>query len=410
VTVTNWGGNVTFAAHDVRRPSSEDELAQVITAADRVRALGSGHSFNRIADTSGTLVSLAGMPRVFEVAPDRQTVRVGAGLTLGALATLLHDAGLAIPTLPSLTQLTVTGAVVTATHGSGVSVGSLATTVRAIRFVTATGQPAILTRRHRDFDGAVVNLGALGIITELEITVEPTFDVEQRVYDGLAWDALVEQIEPILASAYGVSVFTAITGPSRVWMKRRVGDPVTELPGMHPADGPQHTVRGLDPTNCTDQTGRPGPWHERLPHFRPEFNPSTGAELQTEYLFDARHAAEALRVIERRKELIAPRLLTMEIRAVAADEHWLSPAFRRPSVGIHFTWRPDATRLWPVLAGLESALRPLAPRPHWGKLFAVSPAELSTRYPRWAEYRRLRHTFDPERHFGNAMMDSYFPG
>lgn len=409
MAVTNWGGNVTFGAGEVRYPRSEDELADIVTNSDRVRALGSGHSFNRIADTSGTLVSLARMPRVFEVAPDRETVRVGAGLTLAEVATLLHADGLALPTLPSLPHLTLTGAVVTATHGSGVSIGSLATTVRGIRFVTATGQPAILTRRHQDFDGAVVSLGGLGVITELEIEVQPTFDVEQRVYDGLAWDGLVENLEPILSGAYGVSVFTAITGPSRVWVKQRVGEPVHLPPGTVPADGPQHTVRGLDPVNCTDQTGRPGPWHERLPHFQAGFNPSTGAELQTEYLVGAREVADALRVIARLRELITPVLLTIEIRAVGTDEHWLSPCYRRAAVGIHFTWRPEPARVWPVLAELERALRPLAPRPHWGKLFAIAPAELSTRYPKWSDYRRLCHTYDPEGRFSNAMMDSYFP-
>jgi xylitol oxidase len=330
-------------------------------------------------------------------------------MTLAELAARLHGAGLALPTMPSLPHLTVAGATVTATHGSGVTVGSLATTVRAIRFVTATGQPAILPRRHRDFDGAVVSLGALGVTTELELAVLPTFDVEQRVYDSLAWDTLVEQLDTILTCGYGVSVFTAIGGPSRVWVKRRDGDPEIEPPGVVPADGPQHTVRGLDPMNCTDQSGRPGPWHERLPHFRPEFNPSTGAELQTEYLLDARDAADGLRVVARLQTLITPVLRTIEIRAVAADEQWLSPSYRRHSVGIHFTWCSDAARVWPVLVELENALRPLAPRPHWGKLFVVSPAELSTRYPKWAEFRRLRQTFDPEGRFSNHMIGSYFP-
>jgi xylitol oxidase len=409
VPVTNWGGNVTFGAATVRAPESVAELAELITAAERVRVLGTGHSFNRIADTDGILVSLSRLPASLSVAPDRGTVRVGAGMTLARLADGLHRAGLALPTMPSLPHITVAGACATATHGSGDSVGTLASAVRAVRLLNSAGSPVEVAEPDPDFGGVVVSLGALGVVTELELAVQPGYEIAQRVYDGLAWDALVEQVDDILASAYSVSVFTTIAGPSRVWVKRRAGDPEVALPGVRPADGAQHPVRGADPINCTDQSGAPGPWHQRLPHFRAEFAPSTGAELQSEFLVGRADAAHALRALKELAALIVPVALTIEVRSVGPEEHWLSSSYRRPSVGLHFTWRPDPATVWPVLTRVEHALRPLRPRPHWGKLFTASAAELSTRYPRWPDFRALRQRLDPAHRFGNLMLDGYFP-
>jgi xylitol oxidase len=330
-------------------------------------------------------------------------------MTLARLADRLHRAGLALHTMPSLPHITVAGACATATHGSGDGVGTLAGAVRAVRLLNPAGSPVEVAESDPDFDGAVVSLGALGVVTELELAVQPGYHVAQRVYDGLAWDVLVEQVDGILASAYSVSVFTAITGPSRVWVKRRADDPEVRLSGVRPADGAQHPVRGTDPVNCTDQSGRPGPWHERLPHFRAEFAPSTGAELQSEFLVGRADAAQALRVLKELERLIGPVAQTIEIRSVGAEEHWLSSSYRRPSVGLHLTWRPDRAAVWPVLTELERALRPLRPRPHWGKLFTASAAELSTRYPRWSDFRALRQRLDPTHRFGNPMINSYFP-
>lgn len=410
--VRNWAGNVTFGARELREPTSLDELARLVAGAARVRALGTGHSFSRIADTTGTLVSAARLPEVFEVGPAGTTVRAGAGLTLARLAVLLHRHGLALHTLPSLPHISVAGACATATHGSGDAVGSLASAVRGVELVTATGAREVLVSGDPDFDGAVVSLGALGVLTALELAVRPSFDVEQRVYDGLRWDSLVEHVEQILACAYSVSVFTAIAGPSRIWVKRRAGDPEADLSGTGavPAPGPQHPVRGADPANCTDQLGQPGPWHERLPHFRPGFAPSTGAELQSEFLVPREHAAEALRALKGVESAVAPVALTIEVRSVAAESLWLSPSYRRPSVGVHVSWRPDEDRVWPAVRALERALNPLRPRPHWGKLFTAAPAELAGRYERRPDFGRLRRRLDPGRKFGNALLDGWFPG
>ena len=410
--VTNWAGNVVFGAGETGEPASVDELAELVAGTARVRVAGTRHSFNQIADTAGTLVSLSRMPVVFEVAPDRATVWVGAGLTLAQLAVMLHEVGLALHTLPSLPHITVAGSCLTATHGSGDQLGSLAAAVRRIELITSSGQRRVLSSGDLDFDGAVVSLGALGVVSALELAVRPSFAVRQRVFDGVGWESLVEHVDTILSCAYSVSVFTGLSGPSRVWVKSQADDPEVDLSGTGaaPARGPQHPIRGADPTNCTDQLGEPGPWHERLPHFRPEFAPSTGAELQSEFLLPREYAADALRAVKALEEVMVPVALTIEVRSIAAEPLWLSPSYRRASVGLHFSWRPDEAAVWPVVRAVERALAPLSPRPHWGKLFSTASTELASRYERWPDFCQLRTRFDPERKFANPTLDAWFGG
>jgi alditol oxidase len=414
MTITNWAGNVTFTAAELRRPASVDELAELVAGARQVRVLGSGHSFNRLADSADALVSLAGLPRVFEVAADRASVRVNASATLAELAAALQAEGLALHTMPSLPHITVAGACLTGTHGSGDGAVSLAGVVREVELVTADGTVRTLAHGDDGFGGAVVSLGALGVVTALRLAVLPGYDVRQRVFDGLAWPSLVEHVDALLAAAYSVSVFTALDGPSRVWLKARDGEPepaeLLRAAGVHPADGPQHPVRGQDAANTTDQLGPAGPWHERLPHFRPDRPPSSsGAELQAEYLLPRAHAAEALAVLHGLRERISPVAQTIELRSVAAEDQWLSMAHQRACLGIHFTLRPEPEPVRAMLVDLERELAPLAARPHWGKLFVAGPAELAERYERLADFRRLRQRMDPDGRFSNELVDSWFP-
>ena len=223
--VTNWAGNITFAARQVARPTSVEQLRRFVAGSDRVRALGAGHSFNTVADTTGDLVSLAGLPPTVEIAADRRTVTVAGGVRYGELAATLQTAGLALHNLASLPHISVAGACATATHGSGDRNGNLATAVAAIELVTADGDLVRLERgTDADFAGAVVALGALGVVTALTLDVEPTFEIAQYVYDDLPLDALAEHQAEIFASGYSVSVFTDwASGLGRqVWVKRRL--------------------------------------------------------------------------------------------------------------------------------------------------------------------------------------------
>lgn len=387
----NWAGNVRYAARARHRPSTVDELRRLVAGADRVRAVGTGHSFNRLGDTTGELVSVAGLPPTVVLDRDRGTVTVAAGLRYGDVATRLHAEGYALANLASLPHISVAGAVATATHGSGLVHGNLATAVAALELVTADGDLLTVDRTDPRFPGMVVNLGALGVVTRVTLDVVPAFEVRQYVRLGLPRTAL----DAACAAAYSVSVFTGWRSPrlDQVWLKQRADapPPPADWLGTVAADEPCHPVPGLPPEHCTAQLGAPGPWHERLPHFRLGFTPSSGDELQSEWHVPRASAAAALAALDPAAARIAAVLQVCELRTVAADGLWLSPNYERDSLAIHFTWVGDPVAVAPVLAEVEERLAPFAPRPHWGKLFARNPAAT---YPRYDDFRALRRDLD----------------
>ncbi|PWK82833.1 xylitol oxidase [Lentzea atacamensis] len=391
---TNWAGNVTFSAAQAVTPTTADDLRAILRGSPAVHVVGSGHSFSPIADTTGTLLSLAQMPEIFEV--DGRTVRVGAGMTLAALAPLLHDAGLALHTLPSLPHITIAGAIATATHGSGAR--SLAGAVRSVEVMRGDGSVVELTSA-----GAAVSMGALGVVTSVTLDVVPSFDVAQTVYEDVAWTTLLVQLEQIFEGAYSVSAFVDWQGGATLWVKHRLGDEPFAFPGRA-ADGPRHPVTGQPPSRCTEQGGVPGPWHERLPHFKAEFTPSVGQELQTEYFVPRTRAVTALRALAEMSTVISPLVQACEIRTISAEPQWLSPAVDRDSLAIHFTWVPNTPAVLALLPRLEEAI---APRPHWGKLFTVPPTLLAARYPQWDAFRALANEHDPKGVFRNDFLTRY---
>ncbi|MFY1698847.1 FAD-binding protein [Solwaraspora sp. WMMA2101] len=413
--VTNWAGNVTFAARQIHRPGSVEELRRIVAGADRLRVLGTGHSFNRLADTDGDLVSLANLPTEVTIDAASSTVTAGGGIRYGELAAHLHAHGYALHNLASLPHISVAGACATATHGSGQHNGNLATAVRALDLVTADGDLVRLDHTHPDFAGAVVSLGGLGVVTSVTLAIQPTFDVAQYVYEGLTRDALVAHWPQIAASGWSVSLFTdwSSTDVDQVWVKRRTDADAAPVDadgwGLTAADGPRHPVPGMPAENCTSQLGVAGPWHNRLPHFRLDFTPSSGAELQSEWLVPADDVVAAFDAVAGLRERIAPVLQTCEIRTVAADELWLSMNYRRGAVAIHFTWVADTTAVLPVVTAIEQALAPYAPRPHWGKLFTVDADVLAGRYERWSDFADLLVRYDPAGVFHNDFLDRYFP-
>ena len=389
----------------------------MVAESTRVRALGTGHSFNRIADTTGELISTAALPTVADIDTAAATVTAGAGVRYGDLAQRLDAAGWALPNLGSLPHISVAGACATATHGSGDRNRNLPAAVRAVDLVTADGSLLTLDRADSGrFPGAVVGLGALGIVTTLTLDLVPAFQVRQYVYEDLPAGQLTGHFDEIMGAAYSVSVFTGWQGGrhSQVWLKHREGDPATFTAGRpwhgaRPADGPRHPVPGMPAATTTPQGGVPGPWHERLPHFRLGFTPSSGTELQTEYLLPRQAAVPAIEALSGLGELFAPVLQISEIRTVAADEAWLSTAYRQDSVALHFTWILDTGAVLPVIAAVERELVPLGARPHWGKVSSMAPEAVRARYPRWGDFRALARSLDPAGKFRNDFMDAYFP-
>jgi xylitol oxidase len=402
---SNWAGSHIYRARALHRPTSVEQVQELVAGVARIRVLGSRHSFTGIVD-SDELVSLV---ELADIAVDRGagTVSVGAGVTYGALARRLAAEGLALHNLASLPHISVAGAVATATHGSGVRNGNLATAVAAMEMVTSDGELLRIARGERDFDGMVVGLGALGAVTRLTLDVEPAFDVAQRVFEALPWDALTGNLDEVLSAGYSVSVFTRWQETvDQVWIKSRVDQPErTELFGARPATVDRHPILELDPAACTPQLGRPGAWSDRLPHFRMGFTPSAGEEIQSEYLLPRSHAAAAIDGLRGLAERIRPLLLVCEIRTVAADELWMSTSQGRDSVAFHFTWRRLPDDVARVVVDVEDVLAPFVPRPHWGKLFAAGAADLAPRYERHADFARLVGRLDPRGAFRNAWLE-----
>jgi len=391
---TNWAGNVTFGARRLHRPTSVAQVQEIAAAADRARALGTGHSFNRLADTSGELISTLALPSIMDL--DGGAVRVSAGVRYGELSQYLQAHGYALRNLASLPHISVAGAISTGTHGSGTGNANLSAAVTALELVTASGDLLRLDRTDPRFPGAVVSLGMLGVIVAVTLEVVPTFSVAQQVYEDVPRDAALAALD----KAYSVSLFTSWTGTDidQVWVK------ATEPFALDraPADGPRHPIRTMPATHCTEQGGVPGPWHERLPHFRLDFTPSSGDELQSEYFVPRTRLAEALAALDPIRDRIAAILQVSEVRTIAADDLWLSPCYARDSGAFHFTWRPDAGAVRPVLDLIEERLAPFDPRPHWGKLYRHAPAD---RYARRPDFLALAAQLDPGGKFRNETVD-----
>ncbi len=416
MTLTNWAGNISFSAARFHQPESIEELRAIIGRSTSCRILGTAHSFNRIADTPNDLVSLRALPERIVIGQSAETVTVSAGTSYGKLAAELHSRGLALANLGSLPHISVGGACSTGTHGSGNNNGNLATAVRAIELLTAEGD-LVTVDRDADagiFPGAVISLGSLGVVTALTLDVQPTYDVSQTVYENIPFDPDLHDLDNILGSGYSVSIFTLWDRPvfDQVWVKSRVAP-------MRPTDVPdvlrraslatrqRHPLTSLCGDVCTTQLGVTGPWHQRLPHFRLDFSPSAGDELQSEYFVDRAFAVPAMHALNELRAHISPHLLVSELRTVAADDLWLSPAYGRNSLAIHFTWKPDAAAIAPVLQMIEERLSTFSVRPHWGKVFAFDADYVVAQYRHIAAATHLAMHYDPTGKFENEFTKAY---
>jgi xylitol oxidase len=423
---TNWAGNYVYSAERWHFPETVAQVQDVVVSCTKLRAVGTRHSFNGIADSTHDMVSLERCDRVLTLDRAQRTVTVEAGIRYGQLARHLHAEGYALHNLASLPHISLAGACATATHGSGVGNGNLATAVTAMEIVTANGQRIELSRAKdgERFLGAVVGLGGLGVVTKLTLDIVPTFSLRQDVYENLPMAQLEDHFDEILASAYSVSLFTDWRSErfNQWWLKSivpesetlpgvpegRVSPAASERYGATRATAPRHPLAGLSAESCTEQGGVPGPWHERLPHFRIDFTPSAGEELQSEYFVPHRLGCEALRALAGLRERIAPLLQVSEIRTVAADDLWMSPCYRQASVALHFTWLKDWPEVKALLPQIEEALAPFDARPHWGKLYTMPPDRLQALYPKLPEFRRLLHAFDPDGKFRNSYLEMLY--
>jgi xylitol oxidase len=416
---SNWAGNYSYRAAQIHQPETVEQIQELVRSGAKLKALGTRHAFNNIADSSGDLISLERLDKILELDRERRTVTVEAGVRYGSLARWLHEQGYALHNLASLPHISVAGACATATHGSGDRNGNLATAVSAMEFVTGKEDIVVLSREQNraQLEGAVVGLGGLGVITKITLDVSPTFQMQQDVYENFPLEALEDHYDELTSEIYSVSLFTdwRTSTINQVWLKRHVPDGIaikakSELFGARLATHHLHPIASLSAENCTEQLGVCGPWFERLPHFRMEFTPSSGEELQSEYFIPRPHVFAALGVINAMREQIAPLLQISEVRTIAADNLWMSPCYEQASVGIHFTWKQDWENVRNLLPRIEQALAPFDARPHWAKLFTMSPAHLQSLYEKLPDFRQLLQLYDPQGKFRNEFLDKYIFG
>ena len=410
----NWAGNITYSTDHVHTPANVNEVRDMVKSCSKLRALGSRHSFNRIADSTQNQISLQHLDKI-EIDDNARTVTVGAGVKYGQLAPVIDARGFALHNLASLPHISVAGAIATATHGSGIHNGNLATAVRALEIVTASGE-LIQLSRDKDGDqflGAVVGLGAVGVVTRVTLDLLPTYQVAQTVYQNLNFDELAHNFDAIFGAGYSVSLFTDWQHhqATQVWIKRKLQpgekhESAAEFYGAKRATEKLHPITGHPAESCTEQMGIPGPWYERLPHFKMNFTPSSGRELQTEYFVPRERGYDAILAVEKLRDQITPHLFVTELRTIAADHLWISTAYERDSLAIHFTWKPEWDTVKQILPRIEAQLKPFAPRPHWAKLFTLSPALLQEQYARLADFKALLKERDPSGKFRNEFLET----
>jgi len=409
----NWAGNLEYGTENLFAAKSVEEARQFIEKQSQLKVLGTRHCFNNIADSTRQFISLKEMDQLVAVNPAARTATVEAGITYGRLCPILDAKGWALHNLASLPHISIAGACSTATHGSGEKNGNLATAVSGLEIINAAGEVVRLSRREHEeeFQGAVVGLGALGAITKLTLDVQPSYHVKQYVYENLPLSELKEHFDAIESAAYSVSLFTDWQNQrvNEVWLKCRTDqgpafDALGEFYGAKKATRNLHPIKELSAENCTEQMGVPGPWYDRLPHFKMGFTPSAGKELQAEYFVPRRNAVEAILAVERLRDQVGPHLLITEIRAIAADDLWMSPCYRQPSVTIHFTLKPDWPAVSKLLPVIERELAPFHPKPHWGKLFTMPRQQLHAEYARLPDFLDLCSKFDPDGKFRNEFL------
>ncbi len=411
---TNWAGNLTYSTDDLHIANSIEEVQKIIKKHKKLRGLGTCHSFNSIADSTVSQVSMKTFDKIISLDKEQKTVTVEAGIRYGQLAEYLHKNGFALHNLASLPHISVGGACSTATHGSGIKNGNLATAVSAIEFVDGMGNLVTLSRQKdaEKFNGSVVGLGSLGLLTKLTLDVQPTFNVQQAVYQNMPMKALEKKFISIMSSGYSVSLFTdwQKQNINQVWIKSKVeGNEsrvglAAEFHGAKLATKNMHPLEALSAENCTEQMGVVGPWYERLPHFKMGFTPSSGKELQTEYFVPIERAYEAMMAIEKLNAQITPHLFITEIRTAAADNLWLSPCYKQTCAIFHFTWKQEWEAVKAILPKIEAQLTPFKARPHWGKLFTLAPKTLQSRLPKLPEFKALIRQYDPEEKFKNEFI------
>lgn len=411
----NWAGNHAFLAERIHRPGSVDDVRRIVAGARLIHAVGARHAFNGAADSPGAVIDLSDIEPDFAIDAEARTVTAGAAATYGAAAAWLQAHGWALHNMASLPHISLAGATATGTHGSGDRLGTLASAIASLELVTASGDLVTLRRGDPDFAGVATGLGAFGIIARITLDIQPSYRMRQDAFQDLPWKFVLDDFDAVMAAGTSVSIFTTWSGVNadRLWIKTRLDAGVEDRPppppgGALPAALPSRTA-GAEHLRKLTPFALAGPWSDRLAHFRMTFE--QGPQLQSEYLLPRAHATRAIAALRPLGPRIDAQLAVTEIRSMAADDLWLSPASGTDAVGIHFSWAlRDVPEVMALCAEIEALLLPLRARPHWGKVILSPAATLAPLYPRMDDFRALARSYDPTGKFRNAYLDRHVFG
>lgn len=421
---SNWAGNVTDSAA-VLSPRTQDELVEMVhssaAAGRRIRPVGSGHSFTPIAQAGDTRLSLRHLSGI--VAADRATgrVRVLAGTTLRVLNRALDLLGLAMPNLGDIDAQTLAGATSTGTHGTGATLPGLSAGIVGLRLVTPDGASRWVDESDPELFGAArVGLGALGVVTEIELACLPAYRL-RAVERPESLDAVLPRIQGHFDAHRHFELYW-FPGTRRVQTKANdlVADDVDEplAPWRRRLDdellsntvfGAANRVltavpRAVLPFNAVaaralTERSYTAPSHEVF------VTPRTVRFVESEYAVPREVVADVLTDlvawVERHREPIS---FPVEVRVAAPDDMWLSTGYERANayVAVHQYHRGDHRAYF---AAFEEIVAAHAGRPHWGKVHGLGAEQLADLYPRHGDFVALRDRLDPERVLTNDYLD-----
>lgn len=425
----NWSGTQRARPEREYAPYDEEQVATVLrharAAGRRVRVVGSGHSFSAVAVPDQDALSLRRLAAAPRIDRDALQVRVSGGQRLSALTAALGHEGLSLPVVGSIQAQTVAGALATGTHGSSLTHGNLATLATGLRLVTGAGEVLELTSDDPRLAAARVSLGALGVVTEVTVRVQPAGRLRQTV-EHVPVASVPGLLGEIAASAEYVKVWWLPHAPlAQVVRYARTDEPA----GRRPSPATQRWVdervmhRWLFPAMVRLQSARPGitaPVNARLSQVYLGAASQVGPDLlmlntpmplrhrETEAALPLAAAGDALRDVLALFAAGRPAAnFPLEIRFVRGDDSWLSPAFTSDGadtcqIGAYSTGNRDCDGYF---AAFWRVMRSYDARPHWGKELDHTAAELRGRYPRWDDFAALRDRLDPDRVLANAFTD-----
>lgn len=430
-TWTNWSGWVTASPEALETPESEQALARAVAAATGpVRVAGSGHSFTRLCQTDGTLISLAGHSGIVSCDTGRAMATVKAGTSIRDLGPLLHEHGLGLVNQGDIDAQAIAGAVGTGTHGTGATLGCLSAAAAGFKLVTAGGEVLRCSADENAdvFDAGRVSIGTLGVMSEITLQCRPAYVLKEQGGRMPASEVLgsLERLRDDnrhfeffwfpFADEVLVKILNETDEPARPSKRLAPGQEssddrsfriASEIARAVPfARGPlQRFLTRASGSRYSGALAAPGRvrWsHEAFPSDRNvRFN-------EMEYAVPADKGPDCVQeVAEHMRTCGINFLFPIEFRYVAADDAWLSPFHGRASatIAVHQYHKQPYDRLF---AGVEAIFRRYDGRPHWGKLHTRTAAELETVYPRWADFQAVRRRLDPQGKFLNPYLRELF--